>query len=133
LDSEWTGRCGHIYLELDMPERAKRCFAEADRVGGGLGEAETIYHLAETNPSGALDRAEAIPPGRRHRLLWWLIAAIHRQQGRDAAARVALDKTLDKDPRYAKAHKLYIEVCQALHDDACARNHAAIMGGEAGR
>lgn len=133
LDSEWTGRCGHIYLELEMPDRAKRCFTEAERVGGGLGEAERIYHLAETQPSAALDRAEAIPAGRRHRLLWWLIAAVHHQQGRDAAARVALEKTLDKDPRYAKAHKLYIEVCQALHDEPCARHHAAIMAGEPGR
>ena len=132
-DAEWTGRCGHIYLELQMPDRARRCFEESERIGGGLGDAERIYHLAETQPSAALDRTEAIPPGQRHRLLWWLIAAIHHQQGRDAAARAALERTLDKDPRYAKAHKLYVEVCRALHDEPCAQHHAAVMEGAPGR
>jgi len=132
-DAEWTGRCGHIYVELGLPERAERCFAESERIDQGLGTAERIYHLAETNPTVALQKAEAVPAGQRHRLLWWVIAAIHHQQGRDAAAKPALERALDRDPRYAKAHRLYVEVCEALHESECVRHHQGIMAGEPGR
>jgi tetratricopeptide (TPR) repeat protein len=42
-------RCGHIYLHLNLPERAERCFRAADALEPAYGMATRLDHLAESD------------------------------------------------------------------------------------
>jgi tetratricopeptide (TPR) repeat protein len=69
VSARFTGHnlamCGHYYLELEMPERAKTCLEEAERIYPGRGEQERIAHLAESDAAGALQLGEELLAQRR--------------------------------------------------------------------
>jgi hypothetical protein len=90
--------CGHVYLDLGMPDRAKRCFDLVDQAEPGYVLAETLNHLAETDMKGALQKAAAELKHNPHWFLYWVIGGIHYNQHKYALAKQDLEAGLAPMP-----------------------------------
>jgi tetratricopeptide (TPR) repeat protein len=123
--------CGHVYLDLQMPERAKRCLDLADKISPGSSVAETLNHLAETDPDSALKKATVAVRYQPHWLLYWLMASIHHSQKKDEEAKRDLQNGLALDSRAQRLHVMMVVVCHVFDDKDCIRIHTHFYDGAA--
>jgi tetratricopeptide (TPR) repeat protein len=123
--------CGHVYLDLQMPERAKRCLDLADKISPGSSVAETLNHLAEKDPESALKKATEAVRYQQHWLLYWLMASIHHSQKRDEEAKRDLQNGLALDSRAQRLHVMMVVVCHEFDDKDCIRIHTHFYDGDA--
>jgi tetratricopeptide (TPR) repeat protein len=114
-----TGRslakCGHIFLELGLAERAAHCFAEADRLSPGLADAERLAHQAESDPEAALKEARQLVAGNKSVAPTVLseLAKLELDSGHEDLAEHAAVQALDADPGLVRARKLLETICAA--------------------
>jgi tetratricopeptide (TPR) repeat protein len=112
-------RCGHFYLELELPERAARCFEAADRLQPAISDVQRLAHQAETDPQGALLAAESLRNQHHHPDLFALMATIHLEAGRPLEALRWSNFALDLDPANVQAHQLKLDSCLAAGQPNC--------------
>jgi len=98
--------CWHIYTELEMPDRAKRCLETANGLESGPGQAEQLRHLGETNPNEALKQLMAAIKSSGHPALARETAVLLHRAGRDDEAIRWLDPALRSDPGDPRSREL---------------------------
>lgn len=113
--------CGHLYLDLGLPQGAERCFAAAQALwpGGGWSEAERLAHHAEGDLQGALNQGQAVLAKSRTAPVLDAVGWILHRQGKDAEARPYFDEVLRNDPRDLDALRGWTEVCRAAAAPEC--------------
>ncbi len=113
--------CGHVYLDLGLPDQAASCFTSSERLTRGPADAARVQHEAETSPQRALERAKVAFNQSRDVNLSAAIAELSFGAGDHKAAVHWLSETVARDPRHPTASKLVPLVCAAIKDPECLR------------
>jgi tetratricopeptide (TPR) repeat protein len=116
---EGLAHCGHYYLDLDMKDRAERCFALADKIDPIPGQMMRLSHLAESDPDAALAQGEGVLAKNRHTHVLALVGWLYENYGRYPEARALMEEGLRKDPWSRKLNGEIQDVCGWFKDSLC--------------
>jgi tetratricopeptide (TPR) repeat protein len=119
-DASSLAECGHVYLELNVPERAERCFALSEGLAHGPAEAQRALHLSETDAPAALLALQPVLKTSIHADVLVAMAFIQHRLGKDAEALPWIERALDVSPGHNGAYAALLDVCGKLGDAGCA-------------
>jgi tetratricopeptide (TPR) repeat protein len=131
-DREWPSlrlaSCGHYYLELDMPQRSEKCFAEADRLVKGPALAERLLHRAESDAKGALAAAKAAAKSNPHPALLGAVAVMLFATGQQSESMRWADYAFEADPGDARTNELLGAMCGKTAPWDCIEHYRSTLG-----
>jgi tetratricopeptide (TPR) repeat protein len=111
--------CGHIYLELDVPERSERCFRISENLMYGPSEAQRAAHLSETDAGQALIALEQVLKASHNPDVLVAKALVEHRLGKDAESLIWIGRALELLPGHSGAQYLLKDICGKLGDAGC--------------
>jgi tetratricopeptide (TPR) repeat protein len=118
-DAAVLARCGHLYLDLDLPKQSQTCFAASQKQDPFLTAVARIEHQAETDPRAALRAGDALLSKSRDLELLLVMARVHARAGAPHEGISALREALYKLPPWELPEELIRTVCVELSLAEC--------------
>jgi len=122
----WLPRCGHYYLDLDLPTQAERCFEAAEKIVPDSSLHMKVLHQAESDPAAALRMAEGFLANSRQPDLLTAAGWVAFLSGDPVKARSLIEEGIQANPVGAISNLRLGTVCEALGDSACAKKAFAL-------
>ena len=111
--------CGHLYLDLDVPDRADRCLRASERLAPEFARAARALHLSETDPKRARTEVEHALASSRHQSLVSAMGIVEQRLGNDRAALDWLEQALAMNERDWRAGAAVRAACERIGEADC--------------
>jgi tetratricopeptide (TPR) repeat protein len=128
LAARQLATCGLYYSELGMTERSDLCYRRSEALSNGPALAARLVHLGSNDGPLALAKALEAVKANPHPNLMTATAWLLRRGGKNAEARVWVEKALAVDPDDVKASSLMWEICGDEKDYLCVIDYRKRLG-----
>jgi hypothetical protein len=118
--AERLARCGHVYLDLQLPKRAAGCFSASERLLFGPALSERMHHASEESPEKGISLAkEAGLSAGTHSSVMLALAQLYHAIASDVQAMYWLRRALEAKPHDEEAESFLPEYCRRVSDSRC--------------